>query len=167
VARDYDIAKTCSTCQACGRELAPGEQILAALLEADEGFRREDFCLACAEARTPTDDAALVGTWRTRIPLPKEKKRLFVDDELLINFFQRLEGASEPEKVNFRFALALILMRKKLLVYDGSSKLPDGREVWAMHLRNGPPCEVIDPHLDEEKIAQVSGQLDEILEVEL
>ena len=108
----------------------------------------------------------MVGTWRTRIPRPKEKKKLFVDDELLVNFFERLEGALPPEKVNFRFALALILMRKKLLIYDGSNKLPDGREVWAMHLKGGPACEVLDPRLDEEKIAQVSQQLDEILEGE-
>ena len=98
----------------------------------------------------------------------EEKKKLFVDDELLINFFERLEGAEGDLKLSFRFVLALVLMRKKLLIYDRMDRGEDGTETWEMHLKGNPRTHrVIDPRMDEEKIAEVSTQLGQILEGEL
>ena len=37
-----------------------------------------------------------------------------------MDVFARMEGKSEPQEVRFRFVLALILMRKRLLKYEGS-----------------------------------------------
>ena len=86
---------------------------------------------------------------------------------MLINFFERLEDADDPAKVQFRFVLALILMRKKMLVYDGL-KAGKGDQPWLMHFRgSGKKCRVVDPHMDEDKIAEVSQQLGEILEGDL
>ena len=67
-----------------------------------------------------------------------------------------------------RFVLALLLMRKKLLVYDRSCTGEDGAEVWTMHFKGSDQTyQVTDPHMDEEKISQVSQQLGQILEGEL
>jgi len=88
--------------------------------------------------------------------------------ELLVNFFERLDGTEEPARISFRFVLALVLMRKKLLVYDRSDKGPDGTEVWTMHLKGDRQVhKVVNPQMDEDKIAEVSGKLSEILEGEL
>ena len=167
MAKDYDIAKTGGRCVACERELSAGEEFLATVREDGEGLTRHDYCPACAEKR-PADEPGVLAAWRTRAPKPQEKKRLFVDDDVLVSFFERLAEAEEEAKVNFRFVLALILMRKKLLVYDRLRKEPDGREVWLMHFRGQEqPHEVLDPKLDDEKIAEVSGRLGEVMEVEL
>ncbi|HUT58607.1 MAG TPA: hypothetical protein VNA25_12250 [Phycisphaerae bacterium] len=168
LAREYNIAKTSGLCGKCGRELTPGEEFIAVLIEPGEELQRQDFCGACWDQRPGADDPGVLGEWRSRVPDARQKKRLFVDDEILIDFFQRLEGADEPARVSFRFVLALILMRKKLLVYDKADKLPDGRDVWSMHLRGGEQTfSVIDPHMDEQRIADVSQRLGEILEGEL
>ncbi len=59
-------------------------------------------------------------------------------------------------------------MRKKLLVYDRMERGEDGTETWEMHLRGNPQGHrVIDPKMDEDKIAEVSTQLGQILEGEL
>ncbi len=108
------------------------------------------------------------GVWRTAVPVPTEKKRLFVDDELLVNFFDRLEDAAEPAKINFRFVLALILMRKRLLTYERARKRDDGVEVWTLRLRGDDRRrEVLNPEMDEDQTAQVSEQLSTILQGEL
>jgi hypothetical protein len=164
--KDYDIGRPAGRCAECGKELSPGDEYMAAVREAGEGFDRQDVCLSCWEAKEH-GEAGAYGVWRARVPRADEKKRLFVDDEVIIEFFDRLEGAEEPAKVNFRFVLGLVLMRKKLLVYDRMRAEPDGREVWLMHLKGQErQQEVVDPHMDDEKIADVSRQLNQIMEVE-
>jgi len=174
---EYNISKTSGRCLKCQCELKVGEEFVAVLRELPEDFQREDYCTSCWNADEPkaVDQAAagsaatsVVGVWRSRLGAPQEKKKLFVDNDLLVNFFERLEEATEPLKVNFRFVLGLVLMRKKLLVYEGRTKLPDGREEWKIRLKGSERIQrVVDPRMDEEKIAQTSEQLGQILEGEL
>ncbi|MHC4295648.1 MAG: hypothetical protein ACYSTL_08700 [Planctomycetota bacterium] len=171
MAKDYDISKTSGTCVACAKQLDPGEQFVATIREVDDEFHREDYCPQCWDSAPPgrNEDAPdLFGVWRSCIPAPQEKKRLFVDNELLINFFERLDGTTDEVKVSFRYVLALVLMRKKLLVYDRLSREDDGSEIWEMHFKGDANTHrVIDPKMDAEKIAAVSAQLGTILEGEL
>ena len=174
MAKEYNITKTSGRCAGCERELSPGEEYVATVREADEDaeeqFAREDFCTACwAECGAERAGRADVfGVWRTRMGEPREKKKTFVDDDVLINFFQRLDGADEPAKVQFRFVLGLILMRKKLLIYERSDPAGEGHDVWTVRLKGSEErLRLIDPKLDEEKIADVSRHLSDVLEGEL
>lgn len=169
MAKEYNIAKISGTCQACETELSPGTELIAILTETDDGLHRLDFCQRCFQDSKHEQDSGreIVGTWRSVVPEPKQKKKLFVDNDLLRNLFERLGQSDTESKINFRFVVALVLMRKKLLIYDGMGTAGD-KEVWKMHFRgSGEKCDVIDPHLDEDKIAEVTGQLGEILEGEL
>jgi hypothetical protein len=171
MAKEYNITRTAGRCTACQQELAPQQEFMATVREVagpddEDELVRQDYCLNCWEPvrEATTADKSVFGIWHAHVPTPKEKKKTFVDDDLLVNFFDRLEGADEPAKVQFRFVLALILMRKKLLSYDGIQH-GDGDQPWLMHFRgSGRKCKVTDPHMDEDKIAQVSRQLGEVLE---
>jgi hypothetical protein len=153
-----------------GAKSAAKSAAAAAPEEPEDQFARQDYCAACwaqAAERTGTSPS-LFGVWRSRVPEAREKRKTFVDDELLVNFFERLEGSDEPAKVQFRFVLALILMRKRVLVYDRMDRPADGQEVWTMHLKGSEShCQVVDPHLEEDRITEVSQQLGSILEGEL
>ena len=101
------------------------------------------------------------------MPEASQPKPTFVDNEVLVDFFNRLADQDEPAKISFRFVLALMLMRKKVLVYDGRQGGPDAGETWQMHFRGGSQrVEVIHPPLDEEKIAEVTAQLGSLFEVQ-
>lgn len=168
MAREYNISKTDCLCRGCQKRLEPGSELVATVREAGEELQREDFCLDCWSGRAGRDDGQLLGQWHSRVPAPTEKKKLLVDDELLANLFERLGQADSPAKVNFRFVLALILMRKRLLVYDRTEPPDGGGETWVMHLRGSDtPMKVVNPHLDDDRIAEVSGQLSEIMEGQL
>lgn len=167
MAKEYNISKTLGHCHKCDVALVPGQEFVATLKETAEEFGREDYCLSCWQESLAAGPE-IVGVWHSHVPVAQEKKKLFVDNDLLVNFFQRLEDAAEPMKVNFRYVLALVLMRKKLLVYDGRDQLPDGREIWKMHFKASDQVQkVIDPGMNEEKIAQTSEHLGDILEGEL
>lgn len=167
MAREYNISKTTCLCRSCQKHLEPGSELVATVREVGEALQREDFCLDCWSARPQQEDEGLLGLWHSRVPAPAEKKRLLVDDELVTNLFQRLQQADTTAKVNFRFVLALILMRKKLLLYDRTEQL-EGQETWVMHLRgDDTPVKVINPHLDDAKITETSEQLGQIMEGQL
>lgn len=136
--------------------------------EVQEELVREDHCLECWEKAPQEPRPDVLGVWKTRVPRPEEKKKLFVDDEVLTGFFERLQGTEDRAKINFRFVLALILMRKKLLVYDRMTKVADGSEVWQMHFKGSDTVhEVTNPRMDEDRITEVSQQLGQVLQGEL
>jgi len=165
MARKYDIAKAECLCLACNRAMAPGEEFVAALREVDPLFERYDYCPSCWSGQAEAAKQGLLGFWKARVPQPAKKKKTFVDDEVLLDFFGQLDGDDTAAKVDLRFVLALVLMRKKLLIYDRSDKLPDGRDAWVMHAKGEDRnVAVIDPHMDEDKIASVSQQLGQFLE---
>ena len=167
MAKEFNIAKPEGKCFACGEDLPPGTPIVALVKAADEELVREDYHVACWTE--PLDAAAstnvnVLGVWRTSIPQKEEKKKLLIDDALLVNFFERLEGQQDPSRVAFRYVLALILMRKKLLTYEGMTRR-DGVEVWNMRQRGTDRThQVVDPKLDEDRIAEVSTHLGDIME---
>lgn len=170
MAREYQISRLTGRCSACGKELAPGSDFVASILPAAAGeeFHRQDHCPPCWESRAKESGGASLAEWRSRVPQKEEKKKLFVDDEVLIQFFSRLGSEDDAARRCFRFVLALVLMRKKLLVYDRLERLEGGRDAWRMHFRRGgEPATVIDPHMDAEGISRASLQLGEVLEGEL
>ncbi len=161
---EWEIDKPLGNCYGTGRKIEYGEEYYGALVESEEGMKRQDFCADYWNEHKPE----VFCYWKTRLPHPDEKKKLFVDDEMLMAFFERLAGESEQEKINFRFVLTLVLMRKRRLKYD-SSKIEDGKEIWRLRITGGDKefVEVINPHLDEEQIEQLSSQVGQILHVDL
>ncbi len=160
---EWEIDKPLGQCCGTGEKIEYGQEYFAALVETKEGLARRDFCADYWKSEKPD----VFCYWKTRLPEPGQKKRIFVDDEMLMTFFERLEREKEQEKINFRFVLALILMRKRRLKYD-SSRVEDSKEMWRLRVAGEKEfVEVINPHLDEEQIKQLSSQIGEILQVDL
>ncbi len=155
----WDIARSSGVCAATGKPLAEGEEHYAVLFEEGESFRREDYSLEAWNGPPP----GAFCFFRTTVPVKERKKRLLIDDDLLINFFTRLADERHESRLNFRFVLALILMRKRILKYEETQREAGG-EYWHMRLvRDQSMHRVLNPHLDESQIEQVSRELGVIL----
>ena len=161
---EWEIDKPLGQCYGTGRQIEAGEEYYGALVESEEGLKREDFCEDYWNEHNPD----VFCYWKSKLPHADEKKKLFVDDDMLMAFFERLAGESGQEKINFRFVLALVLMRKRRLKYD-SSMTEDGKEIWRLRIAGGDKefVELINPHLDEEQIEKLSSQIGQILQVDL
>lgn len=158
---DFSLARPAATCSVSGQPIAADESFIAALRESPTGFERLDVKL---DVWPTVDRENIVAFWRATLPKQNVKKKQFaIDDAALCDLLERLEGVESPEKQSFRFVLALILMRKRLAIYEGTDHI-GGREVWRMRLRgrNG-ELRVIDAKPTDEQIAAVSTQLGEIL----
>lgn len=160
---EWEINKPLGQCCGTERKIEYGEEYFAALIETEEGLQRRDFCADYWESQKPD----VFCYWKTRLPEPGQKRQLFVDDQMLMAFFERLEKETEPEKINFRFVLALILMRKRILKYDETIN-KDDKEIWRLRIVGEKhTAKVVNPHLDEEQIEQLSSQIGEILQTDL
>lgn len=160
---EWEINKPLGQCYGTGRKIEHGEEYFGALVETDEGLQRRDFCVDYWESEKPD----VFCYWKTRLPHHNQKKQIFVDDEMMLAFFERLEKETEQEKVNFRFVLALILMRKRRLKYD-ATRFEDDKEIWCLRIAGDKQIvEVVNPHLDEEQIEQLSSQIGQILQTDL
>jgi hypothetical protein len=163
----WKIEPATRRCAKTGEELAEGCEFYTVLFEEGEGFRREDYSLEAWEG--PPEGAYC--HFRSRVPIREKKQRLLVDDDMLINFFVRLAEAEDAGKLRFRFVLALILMRKRILKFEETVH-EDDRELWRMRLTREPSDPsaskddvqiVVNPHLTEEQIESVSQELNVIL----
>ena len=160
---EWEIDKPLGQCCGSGKKIEHGQEYFAALVETEQGLARRDFCADYWQEQKPN----VFCYWKTRLPHPDQKKQVFVDDEMLMAFFERLAKETEQERINFRFVLALILMRKRRLKYD-SSKIKADKEIWHLRLAGDKKfVEVINPHLDEKQIGQLASQIGQILQVEL
>ncbi|MEN6386698.1 MAG: hypothetical protein ABFD79_16080 [Phycisphaerales bacterium] len=159
---DWEIHKPQGTCCGSGKVIEPEQEYIASLIETPEGMQRKDYCVEYWNENKPE----VYCYWKSVMPKPDQKKKLFIDDSMLMSFFERLATETEQEKLNFRFVLALILMRKRLVKYD-SSKNDNGNETWVLKVSGKDQLEqVVNPHLTEDQIEQLSQQLGQILQVE-
>ena len=158
---EWSINKGARACSTCERRFEEGEEYLSVLFEDAGGFLRKDYCIAC------WDGGECFSFWRTRVPTREQKRKLLADDSVLMNFFQRLEGQGETQRVNFRYLLALILMRKKLLKFDDIVR-EDGDEYLVLREWRGErQYRVLNPQLSDEQVDVVKEDLTEILDLEL
>ena len=163
-AAGYDVARPLGKCHVTGETIPAGDKFMAALRETPTGFERVDVSMPAWPTFERTD---VVAFWQATMPAQEQKKKLFVDDEVLCDLFERLKDTTEPPKLNFRFVLGLILMRKKMLIYD-TSRTEDGRDIWEMHFKGREDkLDLLDPQLDESQMQEVSQQLGQILNEEL
>jgi hypothetical protein len=159
---EWEIHRPLGTCAGNGRVIKLDEEYIATLVEAGDKFERRDYSTEYWTDNKP----AVYCYWKSIMPKSEQKKKVFIDDNMLMSFFERLAAETDEEKVNFRFVLMLVLMRKRIVKYD-SSKTADGREIWTVKITGrDETAEVINPHLTEDKIEQLSDQLGQILQTE-
>ncbi|MBL7215170.1 MAG: hypothetical protein ISS71_05785 [Phycisphaerae bacterium] len=159
---EWEIKKTLGQCVGTGREFDIDEEYFAALVKTDEGLVRQDFCAEYWDEAKPQ----VYCFWKTKMPNPQEKKKIFVNDEMLMAFFDRLATETDVDKVNFRFVLTLILMRKRKLKYD-TCRIEDGQEIWTLKVTaQDRTADVVNPHLSEDQIEGLSNQMGQILQTD-
>src|ERR1051325_4517598 len=145
---DYQIQPNSRRCAVTGKELQVGERYFSALVEEDRRFVRKDFSVE-AGAGPP---AGAFSFWTGRVHAGAEKIRPRFDDDLLEDCFQRLEGQTEASRVNFRYVVALLLLRRRRLRYESSATVDGVEHITLTHLGSGAKHDVINPRLSDDEM---------------
>lgn len=197
----YDLGRATGVCAATGDTLEQGAPCVIALAEVDDPqtanagtpsglfLRRLEYSLAAWNRGARPN--GLFCFWRTTWAGGQQRK-MFVDNETLLDLFLRLEADERPQRQAFRFVLTLFLVRKKLLrvvgqrrepmaesaAHEGTEGASDSgaapareREFWLVAMRGtdptAPPIAVLNPRLKDEDIEEIAGQLSEIMSGEV
>src|SRR5579859_2713793 len=111
---EYQIQEITRRCCLTGRELQPGERFYSVLVDEGGKFQRKDYSQEAWQGAP----AEAFSFWAGRVPPREENRRPKIDDELLFDCFRRLEGETEPGRINFRYVVALLLMRRKRFKFE-------------------------------------------------
>ena len=162
----WQIKRSNGACGKCERSFVVNETLFSLLRLSADTVERGDLCSACFE-QTETDDSLF--WWRTR---PAEKASgLKLDLDVLLSLLAGMEDEKNPAKLDFRFLLALLLVRHRKLrlvtvLKRGSKELLSLRKV-----RTKIDFEVEVRELDEQRRDKLSRALsslmDPTLEVDL
>lgn len=121
-----------------------------------------------AAGARPASPAIVLGSWRAVYHGGEQKKTPLMGDQEMLDLFEELAPVTDERQVRFRYLLALLLIRRRLLRVIASKRTSRGTVMTV--LRRGEdagqatPGEVLDPGLDEATIAEAIEQLGLIVE---
>jgi hypothetical protein len=156
---EYQIQANTRRCFATGRELQPGEKFFSVLFDEGGRFLRRDY----SGEGWPGRPEGAFSFWTGKVQTPNGPIRPRFDDELLLDCFCRLEGQSQPDRVNFRYVLALLLMRRKRLKFEEAKVSGEAEIIWLRCPRNGTRHEVLNPRLTETEMGSVQDEVFKVL----
>lgn len=187
----FDLGRSRHRCAVSGVGFSPGDGVVVALfedLDADGVLHRLDFSMAGWEkfrggAEVVVEEgeamsawavpARVFASWKSVASEAGQKKRALMDEGSLLELFESLEGATDESQLAFRFVLALVLIRRKLLVHAGAVAAHEGGseaggDALLLVRAKGDPAEVpamevVQPVLTAERVSAVTARIDELL----
>ncbi|MEL6740645.1 MAG: hypothetical protein AAFP26_08320 [Planctomycetota bacterium] len=169
----YDMSRTDPVCAASGQPIPEGDRCVAALVlgAGDAPLAKLIYSVEAWDALAPGErPGGLFAFWRTRAGASAqagEAERMLRLEEVE-DLFEQLEGVEDPERRALRYLLALVLSRKRVLVYEGGT--PGEVVLFRRKVKAGEEGElyrVVDPGLSEERAAALGEQLAGVLGSEL
>jgi hypothetical protein len=124
---DFDIQRFTRHCHSTGRELSPGEAFYSVLVSEGAQVVRHDYA---ADAWPGPPEKAL-GWWKSQVPETHTKKMQLAPSEVMLQYFQELEG--RPDKEDERYVLALLMIRRRVVRQERTEQDPMGRDVEVLY----------------------------------
>jgi hypothetical protein len=157
---DYEIQGPARVCAATGRELKPGDRFHAVLTEEGGKLVRTDY----AADAWPGAPAGAVAHWAGRVPASDKPQKPVVNDEVLLDCFERLKDSADADGLNFRYVAALLLMRRKRFKFEDVARDEAGRDVLVLRdSKGGAVHQLPDPRLTDDQIAAVQAEVFRVL----
>ena len=123
---DFEVQRSSRRCAKTEREFAPGEAFYSVLMRDGAEIVRQDFCEQAWEG--PPEES--LGWWKTSMPTPDARKMHWAPNDVILHYFEQLEGREDKEDV--RYVLALLMLRRKIARLQQAETDEHGREVLVM-----------------------------------
>lgn len=155
---DFEIQRCTRRCAKTDRELQPGETFFSVLVPSGAEVIRQDFSV---EAWTGPPEVSL-GWWKSQLPDQAAKKVHWAPNDVMLHYFEQLE--EQPEKLDVRYVLALLMVRRRVLRLDDTGKNEHGEETLTVFCpRNEKIYEVLVVTPDAARAEQIQEELARLL----
>jgi len=156
---DYQIQPNTRRCAVTGRELQVDERFYTALVQEGDHFLRKDYSTEAWHGPPPGS----FSFWTGKVPEAAASPRPRFDDDLLEECFHRLDDQGDPGKVNFRYVVALLLMRRKRLKFEQVIKEGDEERICVTCISTGVKYQLVNPRLSDDEMARVQEEVFKVL----
>jgi hypothetical protein len=120
---DFDVQRCTRRCAALERELAPGETFYSVLVPQGPDVVRRDYS---AEAWQGPPECS-IGWWKSQMPdASGVKKGTLAPSDVLLDYFERLEG--DATRQDLRYVLALLMIRRRIMRLEDTERNEAGQE---------------------------------------
>jgi hypothetical protein len=154
---DFEIQRFTRRCAATNRDLQPGDTYYSVLLSEGSNVVRRDYA---EEAWKGAPDDA-IGFWRARMPASNNQKTQWAPNDVMLDYLVRLED--DPARVDVRYVLALLLVRRRVLRWEETEQAPTG-DVMLLHCpRNETEYRVAHAAPDAERARVIQEELAQLL----
>lgn len=124
---EFELQRCTRKCAKTDRELQPGEPIVSVLIDENPQVRRVDF----AQSAWDEPPANAIAWWKSQIPGGAGKRTQWAPHEVMLDYFQRL--AEDESKLDVRYVLALLMVRRRVVRLEQSEFDEAGREILVLY----------------------------------
>jgi hypothetical protein len=156
----WQIQRRAHHCAATNTPFAEGDVLYSLLFQEKQGLRREDLCEAAWKARQP--DIIPYYYWKSKYEKPATTASAnpeAMPREGVESLLRRLSHEDEPQTLNVRYILVLMLERKRVLKPIDEKPSDEGRILIYEHVKTGEAFLVIDPMLRLDQIDAIQQEI--------
>ena len=124
---DFEVQRCSRRCAKSDRELQPGEWFYSVLVAKGAQVVRHDYCEDAWEG--PPD--GLIGWWKSQMPDPHARKMHWAPNDVMLHYFEQLEGHDDQQDV--RYILALLMLRRRIVRVEDTEQSDEGHEVLVLY----------------------------------
>ncbi|MEY4191062.1 MAG: hypothetical protein RIR17_1798 [Planctomycetota bacterium] len=153
---EYEVQPNTRKCAKSGRVLQPGETVYTVLAEESGKLVRKDY----AEENWQGAPEGCFSHWKGKVKeTATTKKSLPMDESMLMDCFERLEGQDDPKQQNFRYIIGLMLVRKRKLKLLKTENLGDMERLVLRCQKTNTNHEILHTKLTENELDKVQEEV--------
>jgi hypothetical protein len=120
---DYEVGRSTRNCTATGREIQPGETFYSTLTVQGADVLRQDYS---SEGWLGPPDGVL-GWWQSTMPARDARRQSWAPSDVMLDLLEDL--AAQAERLDMRYVLSLLLIRRRVVRLEDTEHDDQGREV--------------------------------------
>ena len=124
---DFEVQRCTRRCATTERELRPGEPFFSVLVSEGSQVVRHDYCEEAWQG--PPQES--IGFWKSRMPEQNSTRINWAPNDVMLDYFQRLEV--DVNKQDIRYVLALLMIRRRVLRLEETRPLETGGEMMVLY----------------------------------
>lgn len=152
---DFNIRPVAKACAESGRAFRPGDSCWSVLFEKDGELVRQDF----SEEVWNGPPVGAIGHWRCMVPESTDNGRPKFDPNSLFDYFLQLSDSPNMVQQQYRYVLALLLLRKRRLILEEVLEVDDRPTMRLVGSGGEGPFDVAEEELSEDQIDRLQHQL--------
>ena len=155
---DYEVQRCTRRCATTQRELQPGEIFYSTLVAEGAQVVRHDY----SQEAWQGPPEGVLGWWKSHMPERDAKKLHWAPNDVMLELLEGL--ASQPERQDMRYVLALLLIRRRVVRLEETRKDESSREVSILYCpRREATYTIVTAMPSEPRIAEIQEELSRLL----